>query len=280
MARFQIGIVALNRNPHTPCFLDFAKALAAALRRLGHEVKYATPGGEGRLILFGANNLRDDLEHPAIPADAIVYNSEQLAALKDPTFFLQGWIGFKDHVLWEYSEANMVALKTLDLRGVLCPVGYVPEMEVVPQATDEDIDVLFYGSVAGPRREVLDALDASGLHVVRLFGVYGAERDAYVARSKVVLNLHYYPRGVFEIFRVSHLLANRKCVLTESGGCDAGLEAFAERSCAYVPRARIVDECRRLVADATARRAQAERGYEEFKKVDLVENVRRAVEQS
>ena len=41
------------------------------------------------------------------------------------------------------------------------------------------------------------------------------QRDALIARSKVVLNMHYYEPGEFESVRVSYLWANRKCVVTE-----------------------------------------------------------------
>lgn len=285
MSRFLIGIVGYGKNPHAPCFLDYARAIASALRALGHEAEYATEEARrqrpGRLILFGANNLRDGDGEGAIPEDAIIFNSEQLAAVADPKFFLQNYLQYRNMVVWDYSEANIAELKKLGIeRAVHCPVGYVPSMETIAPTAEEDIDVLFYGSVAGPRREILDALDAAKLNVVRLFGVYDKARDEYIARSKVVLNLHYYPHGIFEIFRVSHLLANKKCVVTEAGGRDQALESFASRACFYVPREEIVAGCCALVDDARVRSEIAERGYQEFKKLDLVGYVRRALEVS
>lgn len=279
MSHFRVGIVGYGSNPHARCFEDFLHALVAALRTLGHEVAYAAPGARGRLIMFGANNILD--LNNQIPPDAIVYNTEQLAAIADPAFFMQNHAQFRTMTVWDYAHANLAELKKLGMeRAVLCPVGYVPSMTTIAPAPEEDIDVLFYGSEGGARREILAELEQSGLEVVRMFGVYGKERDEAIARAKVVLNLHYYPHGIFEIFRCSHLFANRKCVVTEGGGRDAALEALAERTCAYTPRAQLVERCRELVADANARRAQAERGFEEFRKIDLVENVRRALEAS
>ena len=49
------------------------------------------------------------------------------------------------------------------------------------------------------------------------FNAYGGKRDALIARAKVVLNIHYYAAQVFEIVRVSYLLANSKAVVTEIG---------------------------------------------------------------
>jgi hypothetical protein len=172
---------------------------------------------------------------------------------------------------------------------VLCPLGYVrdefshhyrPQRNRIPRAVEQDIDVLFYGSIDRARRDVLDALDGAGLRVQRLFGVYGAERDAYIARSKVVLNLHFYKKGVFEIFRVSHLLENRKCVVTEAGGCDAQLESFAEDACVYALRQQIVGVCVNMATDDDMRKDMEDYGFEAFKKIDFVENVRKALEAS
>lgn len=56
---------------------------------------------------------------------------------------------------------------------------------------------------------------ANGLKVKTLFGVYGKEKDAWVERSKLVLNLHYYNSQIFEIVRVFYLLTNSIAVVGE-----------------------------------------------------------------
>jgi hypothetical protein len=131
--RFLIGIVGLGTNPHSRCFEDVARALAAALRELGHEVEYANPEAKpGRLILFGANNLMDDPQNPQIPADSIIFNSEQLAAIADPSFFMQNWVQYRNFVVWDYSQTNIKALRKLGIqRAVHCPIGYHPSMSKI-----------------------------------------------------------------------------------------------------------------------------------------------------
>ena len=280
MSRFSIGIVGRYKNKHADCFLDFAKALRDALRALGHEV--CPESDPGRWIMFGSNNLIDT--DNLIPLNAIIFNAEQLAAVKTPKYFLQNYIQLRQMTVWDYSQANLEVLKQLGIKNaVLCPLGYIPSMTTIkalpPQ--DEDIDVLHYGSVgSSPRKAILDALEEAGLHVVRLMGVYGEERDAFIARSKVVLNTHFYPNAVFEIFRVSHLLANKRCVVTEAGGVDTGLENLAKSACVYLPRNQIVDECRRLCAHAKARQFIAARGFNVFSQVSLIDNVHTALEAS
>lgn len=263
-------------------------AVVAALRTLGHEVEYATEDAMrrgGRCILWGINNVTEDPGAAAermeqIPRDAIVFQSEQISAVKTPSYFIQSWLQKKNYTVWDYASTNVVALKGLGLTGaVLCPLGYHPSMTRMP-VVDKDIDVLFYGTRGGRRREILNALDESGLNVVQMYGKFGAERDEVIARAKVVVNLHYYQNGVFEIFRCSHLFANRVCVVNEAGGRDPELEDLARRCTSYTEREHIIDECRRLVGDDAARAEIGERALEEFKKVDLTENVREALVQS
>lgn len=288
MARFLVGIAKYGQELHVRCFEDHMRAIAVALRHLGHEVHYATEEQlrrGGRLILWGVNQVTEDPKadpsrQEVIPADTIVFQTEQVSAITNPAYFIQSWIRLRQMTVWDYAQSNVDALKQLGMTGViLCPLGYVPEMTKLLPYRDPDIDVLFYGSRGGPRREILTALDNSGMKVVRLFGSYGAERDEHIMRAKVVINLHYYEQGVFEIFRCSHLFANRVCVVNEAGGRDSGLEQLAERCTAYTPRAQLVERCRELVADRKQREDIAERGFEEFKKIDLVENVRKALEQ-
>ncbi len=289
MSRYLVGITKLWRDPHVRCFEDHMLSIVAALRALGHEVEYAMPEAMakgGRLILWGANHVHEDPQAQAarletIPRDAIVFQTEQVSAVNSPTFFIQNWIQYRDHTVWEYAQSNLETLEKLGMtKAVLCPIGYVPAMTKITPADEQDIDVLFYGTGGGPRREILNALDDAGLKVVRLFGKYGLERDAIIARAKVVINLRYYEHGVFEIFRCSHLFANRVCVVNEAGGRDRGLEELARRCTAYTERAQLVERCRELVASPHRRLAITDQAFEEFRKVDLVENVRKALEQS
>ena len=54
-----------------------------------------------------------------------------------------------------------------------------------------------------------------GLTVKSLFGVYGKERDAWIERSKLVINHHYYQSQIFEVVRVFYLLTNSVAVVGE-----------------------------------------------------------------
>jgi hypothetical protein len=276
--RFSVDIADLALKPHNECFREVARGVSDALRLLGHEVVSARHAKPGRMILFGANDPASRYTRKAA-SDVIVYNAEQIVGSResDPSQVLASGV---DSVIWDYSSINAERLRARGFsRAVHCPVGYIASMTTISLG-DEDVDVLFYGWVNDRRREILTALADAGLKIVAVSGgFYGQERDRMIARAKVVLNLHFYEQSIFEIFRCSHLWANRRCVLTEGGGIDDSLEDLARRCCAYAPRDQIVDECRRLVASDRERREVAERGHEEFKKIDLVESVRRALEE-
>ncbi len=282
MSRFSVGIVKWGRDPHVRCFEDFARATASALRSLGHEVVPTFDQKPGRLIMFGAGGMTDP--ENALPEDAIIFNAEQVAAVADPRFYVLET--YKKHVVWDYSAANASALRRAGFERVVhCPIGYVPSMSTIEQAEVQDIDVLFGGSVNARRREVLDALDQTDLKVARLFGVYGEQRDAFIARSKIVLNLHFFEHSIFEIFRVSHLLANRKCVVSEANKLTVGdldLNLFSRRSTWVAERRDIVETCQILASarGVESRRELEEHGFRQFSKIDLVENVRCALAES
>ncbi|MHC4843687.1 MAG: hypothetical protein ACYTEE_07795, partial [Planctomycetota bacterium] len=81
-----------------------------------------------------------------------------------------------------------------------------------------------------------------GLKVEALFGVYGVERDHYISRAKIVLNIHFYETKVFEIVRVSYLLANKKFVISEPGN-DQELESPFRDGLVFLPYNGLVEEC-------------------------------------
>jgi hypothetical protein len=81
---------------------------------------------------------------------------------------------------------------------------------------DRPIDLLFFGSVNPRRRALLDRIEALGPQVAMFDSpLYGAERDAFIAQAKAVVNLHFYPSARFEQVRVSHCLSLGTPVISE-----------------------------------------------------------------
>lgn len=275
--RFTVGIFGRDQFQHVACFEEVAQTLSACLRDLGHETT-DFGSNQGRLVMFGVNNVTDEARR--IPPDAIVFNTEQVASV-DGLKHMENWRQFQNHVVWDYSRANVTFLRERGFKRVVyCPIGYHERMERFTSVAEPDIDVLHYGSLNDRRYRILEAIKAKGLRVGHLFGVYGAERDAVIARAKVVVNLHFYEHPIFEIFRVSHLLANRVPVITEDGGCDLDLEDFAARTCIRVPVESIPEVCVTMCGDEMLRARSGIVGYNEFRKVKFMDHVERAISES
>lgn len=272
---FIVRIARPVGDAHWRGLYEAAAGVAYALKQLGHGVHFnldEAPPAEGRLIIFNAHRLGPQ----KIPSDAILFNSEQVPS---PPVELVKWKEYlsllRQHVVWEYSAANAGRLHAHGVeRVVRCPIGWWPGLETI-KPTTEDLDVLFVGSVNARRNAVFPR----NLSFQWLFDVYGEERDAWIARAKVVLNVHYYPEPIFEIFRCAPLFANRKCVVTESGGCDTVLETLAMNA-AYVRYERLAETCDMLANDEAKRRRIASSCYDAFRALDQVTFVRKALEES
>jgi hypothetical protein len=92
----------------------------------------------------------------------------------------------------------------MGIRAAHCGIGYGPELTRIAPAP-EDIDVLFVGSVNERRLIVLKQLAERGVNVDARFNLYGPERDAFVARARIILNVHFYDARLFEMVRVSEM---------------------------------------------------------------------------
>ncbi|HEY5799443.1 MAG TPA: hypothetical protein VIT92_04445 [Burkholderiaceae bacterium] len=259
---FHVVLIAPDDYPHAEALSELVQTLVHGLQGLGYWVTAAINelSLEATNIVVGAH-LLPAAATQSWPAGTIVYNTEQL--IEGSSWLQDGALLdlFARHEVWDYSPHNLAYLRNHDLgqRAHLLPVGFVPELERIPRGA-HDIDVLFYGSLNPRRQHVLDGLRARGLQVVSVTGVYGDERDALIARAKVVLNLHYYDSKIFEIVRVSYLLANRKAVVAEVGADTVIDDAFRD-AVAGVPYEALIDTCCKLVADDGARAALEQRGH-------------------
>ncbi len=222
---------------HSQCFYEVANAFTDAL----------IEAQIGKRVIFGGHLLAEVLGDRCDSFYPVVfYQSEQI---NPECEWLRNRIyleNLRKHEVWDYSPKNVAALKKLGIEAKWVPIRYMPRMTKNFPVVEQDIDVLFYGSTNKRRVKILDEISAKGLNVRRVFGVYGAERDELIARSKVVLNLHYFDEGIFEIFRCAHLFANSKCVVGETG-TDLLLESLYKDSAVFCERADIADTCEFLL---------------------------------
>src|SRR5271155_78102 len=120
-----------------------------------------------------------------------------------------------------------------------------------------------YGAAGQERLSAIYALSQSGLVTVFVSGLYGAARDALIARAKLVVNVTLYKR-VFEIVRVSYLLANKKAVVTVVDPTMTGHADFGA-GIQFSDAHSLVKDCEALLKDDERRGALECSGYALFK---------------
>ena len=215
MARFNICLVKPDNYIHSFAFLELGELLYFSLQELGHEVTFGFNNLEPTAtnILIGCH-LLDPSFITQIPPSTIILNTEQIYGETDWNKPIFDWA--KHFQIWDYSPKNIEKLNQMGIeRTRLLKIGFQKELARLNSNKSKEVDVLFYGSVNERRKIVLDGLEARGLKVKVLFGVYGKERDEWIERSKVVLNHHYYESQIFEIIRVFYLLTNSVAVVGE-----------------------------------------------------------------
>jgi SAM-dependent methyltransferase len=262
MSQYQITLVRPEGFLHTEAFREVAETLQFGLRSLGHsaEIRENDFPATASNIILGAHLLSPQ-QSLAVPAGSILYNLEQLGGPDLPKQFLDL---ARRAQLWDYSLNNIEKWKATDCSytPIHVPLGYVPELSRIKPASTMDIDVLFYGSLNDRRSAIIKALRDAGANVHTVFGMYGKERDQLIARSTIVLNVHFYEQKLFEIVRVSYLLANSKAVVTECSPetADDGLEN-AVLGCSYE---QLVASCLSLLRDEMERRQLEIRAFDWF----------------
>ena len=260
--QFRIVIISPPGFEHAAAFTEVAETLAYGFKALGHQASIATNAfqPEAVNVVLGSHMLPAEVI-AQLPPETVVYNLEQV---EDEMFQWAPRLKdiFARFEIWDYSRRNMERLTSQGLASRIhhLPIGTMPELSRITPAPSQDIDVLFYGVVSERRRVILKAIQDSGLNVAAVFGCYGAARDALIARSKLVLTLHKHEAQVFEVVRVSYLLANRKAVVAEITQTTAIDPDLAHAVAGGAPDA-LPALCQRLVADPAERRALEERGY-------------------
>jgi hypothetical protein len=258
-----IWIVTPPGYEHAGAFFEVALGLQGGFRELGMHAPIVSERKRirGKAIVLGAN-LLPGMRGVKPPGKSILYNLEQITPGSD--WLTQDYLRLlKRHEVWDYSQYNIEQLEKLGIRNISrCPIGFSESLCRIRPAQDKDIDVLFYGSVNQRRLKILEQLAATGLRVETLFGVYGKQRDAVIARSKIVLNVHFYPAKIFEIVRISYLLANRVCVVSENSPSDSALESVQE-GIIQAPYDGLADKCREVIGDGTWQ-SMAARGFDVF----------------
>lgn len=272
MSRYNI---VLAEQPHRQVFAEAVEALTWGLRGLAHEVESSTYPVRGACnIILAPHLLLASDENVSIEPGTIVYNAEPSWS----PLFLRSLrlLGNRHCVVWDYSPSSTEFLRGLGIPARTVPFAWCPSLarEPSPLAHPRHVDVLWIGSLS-PRRErvlaELARLAPEGFAIKRLFNCYGRERDHWIVRSKVLLNVHYWDEGGCEDLRIIHAASNAVAVVSE-GEPEAGRAEWAS----WRPYEDLAAECVRLV-ERDGWMEQAARGYHAIRLHNAVSILREAL---
>lgn len=229
---------------------------AAGTSELFRELNDAVEALAGNRVVC----LNAHVNPSAVPPGAIVYNQENVP-LQVPTSMFAG------RELWDFSERNCEAWRAAGREVTHVPVGYHPSMErftMLPWE-ERDVDVVFTGLLNDRRRAVLMELENRGFVVEWLGpGIYGEERDALLARSKLAIAPLFYPGGVYGTIRAAHCAANKVPLISETA---ADMPGWIGHTCTYD---ELVDRVVNSLQVPDVVRSGTERVYRLFKATPMV----------
>lgn len=236
-------------------FLELALLIKYSLEELGLEAKLDmesnTIDPSCRNILVGIHTFPPRMFRN-IPGDTIGVNTEQLLAQE------MGWDGYiqdfsKKFEVWDYCPDNVYFLEELGALDVkYLRLGYCEKLHKIPSDVKKDIDVLMYGTFNEKRTALVKELRDRGYRVEALHKVFGDWRDSYIARSKIILNSHYFKSQIFESVRVFYLMTNGKAVVTEVNSTTSIDSIYMPGICG-VPYPCLVDACANLLENEERR---------------------------
>ncbi len=260
--KYRVVIIVPFGYVHSQCFTEVAFLIRNTLRdmEMDCDLTVNEMATDRINVVLGFHLLQN---HESLKKFRYIpYQLEQLSAIEgvfSPT--VQQILSDASSV-WDYSQENIAFLKQYGIQAKHVPVGFHRSLQQIVQQKDKDIDVLFFGSL-GPRREVIinQLMNAAGLRVKTLFGVYSKERDEAIARAKIVLNVHHYNAKIFEAVRVSYLLNNACCVVSE----ESSVYPYPGVGLALVPYDSLVQTCATIVSAGNDFEAMGQSCFNQFK---------------
>lgn len=236
---------------------DVIQLLAASLRSLGREVRFAArlPDRQGLNLIVGTEGVFSPTD-----LEGCRYAVYQIQSLADPTSLTPTAVAVLRGALevWAYRAEHLPILATLGVRSVRhVPLGFHEELRRVRRAT-QDLDVLFLASRTARQAAVVHTL-ANGLTVKAAGAARGADRDQLIARAKVVLLVAGRDGEAIDEAALPYLLANRTCVVVEESGPELPWQGLIR-----VPYANLALTCRSLVASSEERYRAARQAHDGF----------------
>lgn len=278
LSLYQPAISAMNIHN---AFLEVIETLRWGFTDLGYDCSVSLNEVDRRCqnIAFGWVSAFNAGNMHIYPPGTILYNFEQWSNrnLADDPVIREIARNFQ---IWDYSPGNIRRWQALESARApyYAPVSFAPSLVRIAPAP-EDIDILFVGTINANRATKLEACqDNIGMHrnsLVAMSGIWGAQRDAFIARAKLLLNLSYpnTEGTIFEVVRVSYYLANSKAVVCEHHPA-LEIEPDLAQQLHFAPADQLAAVCDGLLHDTPRRLAYAQAAHECFAQRDVRDVIR------
>ncbi|MCP5108612.1 MAG: hypothetical protein GY950_34825 [bacterium] len=270
---YRICLIRPENNPHSLCFREVGLLLVSALMSNGLEcdltLNQLDPGKINVVLGYHLLTFEPGLkDYRYIP-----YQLEQLHSHEYPFTENMEMVLKHAYDVWDYSKKNISFLKEKGIAAKHLVPGYHQNLELIEPAPNRGVDILFYGSIGDRRKVILEEL-APLFKVKALSGVYGEKRDKWIARSKIILNLHHYSLQIFEAVRISYLLNNRCLVVSEN----SVNYPYKEVNLPLVSYDNLVETCALFLKEPERMERVRNENHERFKKnYPMTELIRKVI---
>lgn len=261
---YHVTIIRPPGNHFPSCFVEMSKLVQWGLRELGHECTRRENhlNEDATNVVFGWHEWWQEQNPLAVMDDhhVILYQGEQICpgGRAMPDWYVKSLMKAQD--VWDYSMDNVTFCSANGLESKWVPPAWHPKSHTIDRdGLDQDIDVLFMGAI-NPRREYILANLERICKIQVLTQTWGEERDEFIARSKILINVHYYPSSTLELMRIAHCLANEVPVISEVSNWNPYDEGI--RCSVY---SQLIGTVVKALQDPEGTRELGQQGHEMFK---------------
>ncbi len=212
----------------------------------------------------------------------IPFQTEQLVHLvhiKHDTSYIR--MLYNSKRIWDYSKDNISFLKSINIENVsLLRFGYHPKMEILNFNKNKDFDIIFYGNISERRKKVLLKLEDMGYKIKILWNLYGSERNSFIERAKIILNINYFDNALLEEYRLS-FLANNGCFVISESANYVNDQCFKD-GIVFCDYEKLVETCEFYLRPENEflRDSIAKKGYDTFSKYKMTDNLKKALKET
>lgn len=151
-------------------------------------------------------------------ANTIIFNMEQISS--SSPLVSQEYLEFLTHFrVLDYSVHNIRALRKSYplIKAEEFPLLPAPEFchDHESPLTERQYHFAFYGSMNARRQQVLEQIQAKGVRIKMIGGMYGKQLSKELLECQAVLNIHAYETSVFETARVLRPVAMGMPIVSE-----------------------------------------------------------------